>query len=133
MVSASWYVSESSSRIGATARHGAHHVAQKSTSTGLSAFRTFCSNVASLTSTVAIASVDPSTNALVSHRAFGCGLQRHPALATLVSLLPDRVRMHGADPLGAVDHLQRLLHSSAELRVHPELERLHQMRTRRRV
>src|SRR5712691_1192201 len=38
-----------SSRTGATILHGPHHVAQKSTSTGMSDFRTSCSNVWSLT------------------------------------------------------------------------------------
>src|SRR6478736_1945915 len=42
------YCSLISSRIGATLRHGPHHVAQKSTSTGLSLMRTSSAKVASV-------------------------------------------------------------------------------------
>ncbi len=42
-----------SSRIGATARHGPHHSAQKSTSTGVLLFSTSASNVAVVTGFVA--------------------------------------------------------------------------------
>src|SRR6188508_1995418 len=47
MVTSSWSRAISS-RTGATARHGPHHSAQKSTSTGLSLLRTSASNVASV-------------------------------------------------------------------------------------
>src|SRR3954467_7187242 len=40
----------SSVRIGSTARHGPHHGAQKSTTTGFADCRTSCSNVASVSS-----------------------------------------------------------------------------------
>src|SRR6478735_9678360 len=42
------YCSLISSRIGATLRHGPHHVAQKSTSTGFSLMRTSSAKVASV-------------------------------------------------------------------------------------
>src|SRR6187200_3241788 len=47
MVTSSWSRAISS-RTGATAQHGPHHSAQKSTSTGLSLLRTSASNVASV-------------------------------------------------------------------------------------
>src|SRR5262245_40244403 len=48
-VSCPSYSPASSSRIGATTRHGPHHGAQKSTTTGVSDFNTFCSKSASVT------------------------------------------------------------------------------------
>src|SRR5690348_7527046 len=45
-----WCSSASCSRTGWTARHGPHHGAQKSTTTGLPACRTSASNVSSVTS-----------------------------------------------------------------------------------
>src|SRR5205814_7289277 len=50
------------STIGAIIRHGPHHVAQKSTSTGLSAFRTAVSKSLSVTSSM-FATYIPSLNA----------------------------------------------------------------------
>src|SRR5437016_14175822 len=50
------------STIGAIIRHGPHHVAQKSTSTGLSAFRTAVSKSLSVTSSM-FATCAPSLNA----------------------------------------------------------------------
>src|SRR5690349_13306367 len=47
MLTSSWSRAISS-RIGATARHGPHHSAQKSTSTGLSLLMTSASNVSSV-------------------------------------------------------------------------------------
>src|SRR6266545_948060 len=51
LATVSWpsYSPASSSRIGATARQGPHHGAQKSTTTGTSDFSTICSNSASVT------------------------------------------------------------------------------------
>src|SRR5206468_7393834 len=46
-----------SSSTGATRRHGPHHAAQKSTRTGLSACSTSFSNVASVTSRIALLSL----------------------------------------------------------------------------
>src|ERR1700693_51367 len=45
--------------MGAIARHGPHHAAQKSTSTGLSDFNTSESKLASVTSTVALLTIHP--------------------------------------------------------------------------
>src|SRR5690606_23211317 len=52
-----------SSRTGATMRQGPHHSAQKSTSTGPSAFRTSCSNVAEVVA-LAVMSFSPSVGSL---------------------------------------------------------------------
>src|SRR5450631_2178024 len=60
MVSLAEFSAAISSRIGATARHGPHHSAQKSTSTGLSLFRTSASNDASVTGAVLAPTGDPS-------------------------------------------------------------------------
>src|ERR687894_2664804 len=54
--------SDISSRIGETRRHGTHHGAQKSTTTGFSAFRTSLSNVASVTSATAITKTSESSS-----------------------------------------------------------------------
>ena len=48
----SWYSLAISSRIGAIILHGPHHSAQKSSSTGLSDFRTSCEKVASVVCTM---------------------------------------------------------------------------------
>src|ERR1700727_1329604 len=48
----SLYCSASSATMGAMGRHGPHHVAQKSTSTGLSDFKTSWSKFASVTSAI---------------------------------------------------------------------------------
>src|ERR1043166_4809178 len=52
MVARPWYSSASSSRMGAIILHGPHHSAQKSSSTGLSDFRTSWENVASVVCTM---------------------------------------------------------------------------------
>src|ERR1700728_2878020 len=44
------YCSATASTTGASARQGPHHAAQKSTNTGVSDCKTFCSNSASFTS-----------------------------------------------------------------------------------
>src|ERR1700730_18370420 len=53
------YSPASSSTIGAIARQGPHHAAQKSTSTGLSDFSTSESKFASVTSTVPLLAILP--------------------------------------------------------------------------
>src|SRR3974390_697109 len=53
------YSVASSSTMGAIARHGPHHAAQKSTSTGLSDFSTSESKFASVTSTIALLAIVP--------------------------------------------------------------------------
>src|ERR671926_1927073 len=49
-----------SSRIGDSMRHGPHHSAQKSTMTGLPAFRTSASKLASVTSFAVLMGCSPS-------------------------------------------------------------------------
>src|SRR6266540_7416132 len=56
----SWAIS---SRTGATRRHGGHHSAQKSTSTGVSDCRTSATNVSSVTALAALIAVAPSMRA----------------------------------------------------------------------
>src|SRR6476619_6576937 len=60
--------------MGATARHGPHHVAQKSTITGFAFLRTSCSNVASVVTLVAPMRV-PSGYGLSGSEASGGGRQ----------------------------------------------------------
>src|SRR5689334_24936516 len=60
------------STIGAIMRHGPHQVAQKSTSTGLSAFRTADSK--SLSVTVSISAIKPSYSLELDSDAFDSGL-----------------------------------------------------------
>src|SRR5579859_1524485 len=52
-----WYSVASSSTMGAIARQGPHHVAQKSTRTGLSDFKTSWSKFASVTSTIPLPAI----------------------------------------------------------------------------
>src|SRR6266436_3452324 len=54
-----WYSVASSSTIGAMARQGPHHVAQKSINTGLSDFNTSASKFASVTSTIPLLAIVP--------------------------------------------------------------------------
>src|SRR4029077_8190953 len=54
-----WYSPASSSTIGAMARQGPHHAAQKSINTGLSDFNTSESKLASVTSTMPLLAIHP--------------------------------------------------------------------------
>src|SRR5580692_10941105 len=55
-----WYSVASSSTMGAIARQGPHHVAQKSTSTGVSDFSTSWSKFESVTSIIPLPAIIPS-------------------------------------------------------------------------
>src|SRR5215475_13317038 len=65
----SLYSAANSSTMGAMARQGPHHVAQKSTRTGLSDFKTSWSKFASVTSTIPLPAMFPSPRSNVAHSA----------------------------------------------------------------
>src|SRR5271154_1053032 len=84
-----WYSVASSSTMGAMARQGPHQVAQKSTRTGLSDFKTSWSKFASVTSTIPLPAIFFLLFVNVSRSA---ALHQPGARLTLVNLSP--LRMH---------------------------------------
>eukprot|EP00218_Dolichomastix_sp_CCMP3274_P003605 CAMPEP_0170162414 /NCGR_PEP_ID=MMETSP0033_2-20121228/77081_1 /TAXON_ID=195969 /ORGANISM="Dolichomastix tenuilepis, Strain CCMP3274" /LENGTH=254 /DNA_ID=CAMNT_0010400039 /DNA_START=387 /DNA_END=1151 /DNA_ORIENTATION=+ len=77
------YSVDSSSMSGAIMRHGPHHGAQKSTSTGMGLFKTSASNVASVTADAVLVAVSPSARAETTRAVRRRGATDRSALADL--------------------------------------------------
>src|SRR5215217_3002272 len=89
IVSLPSYSPASSSRIGATARHGPHQGAQKSTTTGTSDCSTFCSNSLSVT-VIGLAMKRASLRSIVIEHVYHGRIPTGGILVLLYSYLAER-------------------------------------------